>query len=265
MGASATDATCYDYKTLYKEAGCCGADGAQVDPSVSTVIVKKGAPVRTHAWKMALELQTHANMIHIPPALAALVDGKTFRNTFWTQPAVASVGWGKSETTFYMKDDKQAAYMCDFHSNDTIKECVMAAAMKYIKETPDYHVVRFGAPFSTYKQADEGFKYGLKYFDLYMNKNGGSYYYKEKVYLDMEPPEYDFTTAGAQKMQLVAAISQPGGLCPDVIPSMWEAVSTGGTKTPLYKNLPQLAEVGVALPAILGQCIGMSTFTVVAR
>jgi hypothetical protein len=258
--------TCNDYKGFFRGAGCCDEAGNHVDTTVSSVLVKE-EPARTFAWRSILPSTFTGGLANMPAGLQAVLDGKTFQNTFWTHPFFDTFPYGKSEITFYMKPDKHIAYMCDFNkdADQTVKECTVGGSVLHVNTTSTHEVIRIMEPYAKYV-VDPGppsFKYGGRYRDFYIAKDGSSMYYKSKVYVDTVPAAVNVTTMAANKLGLLAGLSATGGPCGDnpVVPGDWQATKDDGNKQALYKAMGQLAEVTSVLPAELGQCLAISMYT----
>ena len=116
----------------------------------------------------------------VPSDVIGLLNGKTFVNTFWNHPSLAAIPYGKSDITFYMKDDKHVIMTCGYKKDDTLDTCNVAGASTLVKSDSVHHVVRFLEPHAQYAQGN-GFKYGATYKDLYIRKDGTSVHYKSKV------------------------------------------------------------------------------------
>lgn len=259
--AFSEDTTCDQVKGIYQQAGCCNESGEHVDTAVSSVLVKE-EPLRTNVYKSILETTMNGGLASIPHDLMDLLDGKTFVNTFWKHADLSAAPYGKSEITFYKKNDKHVAMMCDYKKDDTLDNCVVSGAIKHIKSDATHHVIHMVEPHAEYVQ-DSTFKYGGRYKDFHIAKDGKSLFYTTKTYVDTVPANADVTASAQGKVGLLPVLSKLGGACGDnpVIESDWEALPTGGSKHALYKTLPQLAEVTSYLPAAKGQCLAMSTYT----
>jgi hypothetical protein len=258
----ATDTvTCEDYKSLYQGAGCCDANGNLVDTSVAAVIVKE-EPSRTHAYKATLAMLQGNGLQAVPSDVISLFNGRTFVNTFWTHPSFSDFPYGKSDITFDMKDDRHVITSCDYKKDGALDSCNIAVASMLVKSDSIHHVVRFFEPHAKYAQGD-GFKYGARYKDLYIRRDGFSVYYKSRTYLDVDPPDADVSAIANATASLFPILNQSGGPCGDnpAVESDWEPMPTGGLLNALYKPMAQLAEVTSYLPPHLGQCMAMTTFS----